>query len=250
MSKDEVHNIESSAVEQSNSTSDDTSTVGAQQYRWLAHELHDGLLQWVVGARMQMEAALAKVEKDSAAAANLDQAIVHLLNALAEGRSLIGFLDHQELGDCDAMASIAQFVDAMQTLVEQSGQTLHLELPSPSWPAIPKQHAWSVLRFVQQAVQNAIQHAGPTSIVVQLGWVDAGSSGRESAGLNGSMVRAIVEDQGRGFDSEIESRAGHFGLQSLQQRASMCGGRFRLITSPGAGCRAILEMPIHHEFSR
>ena len=30
------------------------------RYRWLAHELHDGLLQWVVSARMQVEAGLAK----------------------------------------------------------------------------------------------------------------------------------------------------------------------------------------------
>jgi len=237
---------------------DDADADGARQYRWLAHELHDGLLQWVVGGRMQIEAALAKLDKDSVATANLDQAIVHLLNALTEGRSLIGFLDHQEIGDCDVVASIAHFVDAMQSLVEQRGQTLHLELPSPSWPAISKQHAWSVLRFVQQAVQNAIQHAGPTSIVVQLEWLDtelAATGGqrdlsdeREAGEQSESVIRVMVEDQGRGFDSTIQPLAGHFGLQSLQQRAKMCGGRFRLKTSLGAGCRATLEVPINNEF--
>lgn len=216
----------------------DIKADGGQQFRWLAHELHDGLLQWVVGARMQVESALAKIDKESIASANLDQAIVYLLNALAEGRSLIGFLDHQEIGDCDVEASIAQFVNTMQALVEQRGQTLHLDLPSPGWPAFPKQQAWSALRFVQQAVQNAIQHAGPTSIVVRLGWVDA---------ENASVIRAVVEDHGNGFDATVEAPAGHFGLQSLQQRATMCGGRFRLETSPGNGCRVTLEAPLNAE---
>ena len=37
---------------------------------------------------------------------------------------------------------------------------------------------------------------------------------------------------------------GHFGLQSLQQRANMCGGRFTLKTAIGAGCCVELEVPV------
>ncbi len=205
------------------------------QYRWLAHELHDGLLQWVVGARMQVESALAKIEKDSTAARNLNQAIALMLNALAEGRSLIGFFENQEIGECDAINEIASFIGSVQSLVADKGQLLQIELPNPGWPELPKRKAWSLLRFVQQAVQNAIQHAGPTRIVVRLGWEASGSE---------LIVIASVEDDGVGFDPSIPARQGHYGLQSLQQRASMCGGRFELESSPSNGCRVTLFVPV------
>ena len=205
------------------------------QYQWLAHELHDGLLQWVVGARMQVESALAKLDKDSAAARNLDQAISHMLKALAEGRSLIGFFENQDIGECDAIKEIASFIDSVQSLVADRGQSLQINLPNPPWPELPKQYAWSLLRFVQQVVQNAIQHAGPTRIDVRLGWDATGDE---------PTVVASVEDQGVGFDATLPAPEGHFGLQSLQQRARMCGGRFKLESSLGKGCQVALFVPV------
>lgn len=213
----------------------DAKQSNGSHYQWLAYELHDGLLQWVVGARMQVESALAKLDKDSPAARNLEQANAHMLNALAEGRSLIGFFENQEMGDCDAAKEIANFVDSLQSLVANRGQTLRIELPNPLWPEFPKQNAWSLLRFVQQAIQNAIQHAGPTAIEVRLGWAIRGDD---------SSVVASVEDRGVGFDTTQQIPEGHYGLQSLQQRANMCGGHFELHSSPGNGCRVALSMPV------
>lgn len=208
---------------------------GDPHYQWLAYELHDGLLQWVIGARMQVESALAKIDRDSAAARNLDQAITHLLNALAEGRSLISFFESQEIGECDAIKEIESFIESVQSLVDERGQSLHFELPLRDWPELPKHHAWSLLRFIQQAVQNAIQHAGPTSIEIRLGW---------STKADESMIAASVEDHGNGFDTTLQPPEGHFGLQSLQQRANMCGGRFELVSAPDKGCRVALFVPV------
>ena len=205
------------------------------QYRWLAHELHDGLLQWVIGARMQVESALAKLDKDSAAARNLEQAIAHMLNALAEGRSLIGFFENQEIGECDVIKEIGNFIDSLQSLVADRQQSLQLELPNPCWPELPKQAAWSLLRFVQQAVQNAIQHAGPTRIEVRLGWSETVAE---------PLIMVSVEDHGLGFDTTLQVQAGHIGLQSLQQRANMCCGRLAVESSPGKGCRVALLVPV------
>jgi signal transduction histidine kinase len=208
--------------------------TGQQQFQWLAHELHDGLLQWVIGARMQVESALAKLDQESPAAANLRQAVAHMLNALAEGRTLIGFLENQEIGECDVVKEITLFIETVRSFAAHRGQALRIELPSPNWPSLPKQHAWSLLRFVQQAVQNAIQHAGPTTIAVQLGWATCAPE---------PMLFASVEDHGVGFDPKHEVAEGHFGLQSLQQRVRMCGGRFELVASPGKGCRVTAILP-------
>lgn len=208
--------------------------VGDSQYRWLAHELHDGLLQWVVGARMQVESALSKLEKDSPVARQLEQAVAHMLKALAEGRSLIGFFEGQEIGECGAVREIAAFIDSVQSLANDRGQTIRLELPNPLWPDLPKQVAWSLLRFVQQAVQNAIQHAGPAHIDVRLSWKNSSDEPSIAVG---------IEDDGVGFDTTRQALEGHIGLQSLQQRAQMCGGRFSLKSAPGKGCQVALSVP-------
>ena len=158
-----------------------------------------------------------------------------MLNALGEGRSLIGFLENQEIGECDVVKEISDFIDSVQKLVADRQQTLRFELPDPTWPELPKQHAWSLLRFVQQAVQNAIQHAGPTSIEVTLGWY-------EDADM--PTIVASVNDHGIGFNATLQAPDGHYGLQSLQQRANMCSGRFELQSSPNKGCRASLFVPV------
>ena len=211
----------------------------ATSNRWIAHELHDGLLQWVVGARMQIEAAAAKLSSAGVDTPNLEQATLYLHNALTEGRELIGFLDGQEAGECDLLTSIEKFLEAMRPLAEQRGQSLQFDSGQCEFPAISRAIVWSVLRFVQQAVQNAIQHAGHGVICVRLKW-------RFQAG-DEDMLHASVEDTGCGFDAGVELPLGHYGLQTLKQRANMCGGVFTLKTAPGTGCCVSLDVPVCKE---
>ncbi len=153
--------------------------------------------------------------------------------ALADARALIGFLDHQQFSQCDTVTAIAEYVESRRFSAELCDQTITLIQPDPQWPELPNAVAWSIVRFVQQAIQNAIQHAGPGSITVQLGWTR--SSGN-------SMLELVVCDNGVGFDPSAPVPAGHFGLASLQQRAKMAGGTLRIESAPGKGCCLSLTM--------
>ncbi len=220
----------------------DERSLDCGRYRWLAHELHDGLLQWVVSARMQVEAGLSKQDVPAAGHENFAHALDHLERALVEGRSLIGYLDDQALGDDDVEVALERLVQALEPDALERGQVLRLEKPSAAWPRLPKQIAWSLLRLLQQAVQNAIQHAGPATIKVCLGRSETIIEVGLSTG-NSAALLARVEDDGIGFDTTVPPRQGHYGLQSLYQRARMCGASLTLDSHPGQGTRVVVEIP-------
>lgn len=79
-------------------------------------------------------------------------------------------------------------------------------------------------RVVQEALTNAVKHAGATKVEVSLEESDDG-------------FLAIVTDDGRGFAVEdVEaSRPGHMGLTAMRQHAELAGGWWRLESGPGGG---------------
>ena len=87
-----------------------------------------------------------------------------------------------------------------------------------------------VLRIAQEALQNAIKHAGASRIGVRLDAED------------GRLVLE-VEDDGVGFDPDgRETRARSLGLTSMQERAERLGGRLAISSAPGRGTTVRLEL--------
>ncbi len=204
---------------------------------WLAHELHDGLLPWVVSAKMQVEMLLLKAEEDSTTERDLQSSLNCLNNALKDGRSLIGFLLNDTEYQCeDVVARLAEHVTTMIPIARQNGQVLRFQPPNQPWATMDPARSWAVYRFVQQGLQNAIQHAGPTEICVAMGW-------QKDSDDRGPRMIITIEDRGVGFDPTHAERPGHYGLQSLRQRARSCDGRLLINSKVGQGCKLTLLIP-------
>ncbi len=90
-----------------------------------------------------------------------------------------------------------------------------------------------LLRIIQEALSNVRKHAGAGSTTVSLE-------------LAGEALRLEVADDGRGFDTVTPSRTGwpRFGLQTMRERADAVGGTFELSSSPGAGTRIVVHVPV------
>jgi two-component system, NarL family, sensor histidine kinase DegS len=86
----------------------------------------------------------------------------------------------------------------------------------------------SVLRIVQEALQNVRKHA---------------AASRVSIGLEGSTL--VIADNGRGFDViRLASGAGrNFGLQFMRERAELMGGQLQIESRQGEGTRILLRLP-------
>jgi signal transduction histidine kinase len=65
--------------------------------------------------------------------------------------------------------------------------------------------------------------------------------------INGS-IEVTVKDNGIGFDPiEVRSMAAkrmEFGLLSIRESLEELGGRFEIESKPGAGCKAIMTVPL------
>ena len=88
----------------------------------------------------------------------------------------------------------------------------------------------SLLLAVKEAISNAAKHSGATKLVLHI-----------HRGEPGLVV--IVEDNGKGFDPAQVSRERN-GLANMIQRMSEVGGRCRIISAPGKGCRVEFGIPL------
>lgn len=216
------------------------STLDAELHcRWLGYELHDGLLQWLVGARLHVDALLADSQHpvDEKQRMRLEETLHCILSASEEGRALIAFLeDSSSSPTVDVGYAISGFLSTVNR--DKSGNPISAKLTPPKreWPSLPQRVGWNILRVIQQAVRNSQQHAQATAIEVQLDWHDS------------KTLLARVRDDGIGFDdksaSERLSGRHHFGLASMRHRARMLGGELMIESSRGGGCLIQLTIPI------
>jgi PAS domain S-box-containing protein len=90
----------------------------------------------------------------------------------------------------------------------------------------------ALFRIVQEALTNAAKHSGGTAVEVAVA---------EAEGL----IRATVEDDGRGFADPVGARGaqrGGWGLPAMRERAEALGGALR-VEFPGRGTRVVVEIP-------
>ena len=64
-------------------------------------------------------------------------------------------------------------------------------------------------------------------------------------------LKITVQDDGVGFDSRIDLQYNNddkgFGLFSIRNRMTSLGGELTISSRPGAGCKAVLDMPIEQQ---
>ena len=183
---------------------------------------------------MQLEAAVAGTS-DPALRKKLKQSLRYVELAIEEGRGLIGFIEEQAAETPhDFLAMMHQFVHAIRPLAADRNQQIELIEPDRSWPPLPQALLWNLLRIAQQAVRNAIEHAGPANIAIVLDWLDD------------QQLRLKVADDGVGFDmarsQPTQSTTSHFGVSSMRHRAVLIGAELEICSAPSKGCSIVLSI--------
>jgi signal transduction histidine kinase len=84
-------------------------------------------------------------------------------------------------------------------------------------------------RIAQEAVNNALRHAGATNIVIGLAEVTEGAE-------------LSIEDNGRGFTAKGERKAG-MGLEVMRHRARLIGAQLSVDSRRGHGTRIVCLLP-------
>ncbi len=181
--------------------------------RWIAYELHDGLMQWVIGARMHMAGLVAAMKEGRPIddlEGTLTQVLSYLNQATEDGRQLIRFIEGlDERETVDVVAVLETTCEILTRKARDGKPRLEFYGPAEPWPELEPEKAWPIVRITQQAVFNAIRHSGAESVKICL---------RTAA----NQLVIEVQDDGTGFDPDA-SYPGHFGLRTMRQRAQEAG---------------------------
>ncbi|OGO45682.1 MAG: ATPase [Chloroflexi bacterium RBG_16_63_12] len=97
---------------------------------------------------------------------------------------------------------------------------------------LPPEVETALYRIVQEALTNVARHARATTASVLLEQRDG-------------MVRAIIEDDGRGFDPATTGKSEQrLGLYGIRERAELLGGKLTIESEPGRGASLFVEIPL------
>lgn len=174
----------------------------------IARELHDVLAHSLSIVTVQAAAAETLLERDPEKAR---ESINHIRatgkKALAEVRSVLGVMRTEENGARLEPTPGITDVERLVTPVRDAGYDVKLVL-SGDLEAMPAFASVSAYRIVQEALTNAVRHASPRHIEVQ---IDASDVLRLRVSDDGQSVTAIVDGHGiRGMRERIEALGGTF----------------------------------------
>jgi signal transduction histidine kinase len=203
----------------------------AEERTRIARELHDVVAHHVSMMVVQAEAGPVVVERDpSRATGAFDSIAVTGRQALVELRRLLGVLR----GSGDAAPSLAPQpgLAEVPALVEQVGRTgLAVELVVEGEPCpLPAGVDLSAYRIVQEALTNAVRHAGPGRARVLVRY-------REHD------LELQVTDDGNGTGAAGPAGVGQ-GLVGMRERVNLFGGELHAGPRPGGGFAVAARLPI------
>jgi PAS domain S-box-containing protein len=189
----------------------------------IAYEIHDGFVQQMLSALMQLDAYRWGVEHESPnAEQKLDLATEALRQGAAEARQLIEQVRPPDL-------STAGLVGALRTLTQRASQSgdISVELSiAPSFPRLAPESELAIYRIVQESLTNVQRHTKSARARVEL---------RDG----GQELSVVVQDWGGGFDPDSVG-PGHFGLMGIRDRARLIGGQARIDTSRSGTCVSLI----------
>jgi signal transduction histidine kinase len=199
--------------------------VTAERNR-LARDLHDTLEQGLTGIHLQLH-SIGKAESDASSETreHLNAADSLVRQCHAEMRNSIWNLRSVALEEFDLAEALER---SARSLVLGSGIRVDLKRRGGG-VKLPPLVEDNLLRIGQEAITNAVKHANPTQLVIDLA-------------ISENRACLSVSDDGSGM-KEARGR-GHFGLTGMHERAARIGGTLRTLPNPAGGTIVTVDVPL------
>jgi two-component system sensor histidine kinase UhpB len=198
-----------------------------EERRLIAHELHDEFGQSVTAIRSLALAIATQTEARDAATADIARLISDEAARLYDAmHGLIPRLAPLTLDTLGLTATLESLARDWQRRHPSVALTLRHELPPDLGPSV----TLAIYRVIQEGVINAIRHANPSRVDVEVR-------------SDPRRITVTVTDDGTGLPAAW-SKPGHFGLRGLNDRVTQLGGTFQVGNAAGGGTRLTAEIPL------
>jgi two-component system, NarL family, sensor histidine kinase UhpB len=184
----------------------------------LMRDMHDG-----IGGQLMslLFAARQKALKPEDLTQGL-QAVIDELRLIIDSLDTVG----ESLG-----AALASFRSRIEPRLNAAGIAIDWSNLLPEGlPELPPRTILQVFRIVQEAITNAIKHAGTKALGVAIGLAEGETQ----------ALRIAISDSGAGFDTDAAS--GGRGLENMNARAAAIGGALSFASGQG-GTTVTLTVP-------
>jgi signal transduction histidine kinase len=201
----------------------------------IAQELHDNLLQDVMGISLQIEVTEELLPGDVPARQPLGRALRLCKSALEQGRRTLNDLRSGPLSATDLVTSFRQLSEES---AGDSGIRADVVVEGHERP-LNATAGNDALQVGRQAIANAFQHSHGREIHVLV------SYGRQH-------LQIRVQDDGCGMTEEQLHAAhpGHYGIAGMHERAERVGGSLSIQSHVGEGTEVNLVVPAHLVYER
>jgi signal transduction histidine kinase/ligand-binding sensor domain-containing protein len=194
----------------------------------LAQELHDNLIQDVMGISLQIEVTDELVPADSPAKQSLERALRLCKSALEAGRRALNDLRSAPLSAGDLVKSFSELADEF---AGDAGTLIDVVVEGRERP-LNAMTGNDVMQVGRQAIANALQHAHARKIHVLLSYGER-------------LLQIQVQDNGCGMDEDSLNSPcpGHYGIAGMKERAERLGGSLSIGSVVGEGTEVNLAVP-------
>jgi len=198
----------------------------------LARELHDGVSQQLVSAKLLVEAG-AQTTRAMAAPDLLAQALRQLEASLIEVRRISHRLRPALL---DTLGLPAALQHLAREVEDAAGLAVAVRIEGEE-RALSDEAKTALFRIAQEGLTNVVKHAHARRVELLLAFEAAGA------------LRLALTDDGRGFDEpavRLDPERG-IGLRNMRERLAAVGGRLRIASASGHGTRIEAELTARHD---
>jgi signal transduction histidine kinase len=207
------------------------SRVGAVERARVARELHDGVIQSLIGLEMQVDVLRRQPAITGKTAEEMNRIQELLRKEVLNLREVMQQMKPLDLGPRKLLDFLALTVDKFR---RDTGIAAHFISPLEEVAVSPRV-ATEVGRIVQEALANVRKHSDARAVFVRFESQDG-------------FWRLVIYDDGRGFGfsgrlSHAELDAGRQGPLVIRERVRSIGGELSVESGPGKGARLEITFP-------
>lgn len=190
----------------------------------LARDLHDGLGGMLSGVRQTLDAMKGNQIITEESARGFNRALEMLDSSIGELRRVARNMMPEALLKFGLNDAIRDMCDAINDTGKMRVQYQSFGLNT----RLPESQEVILFRVTQELLNNIMKHSGASQVLIQLV-------------QDGKRIHLTVEDNGKGFDTEILHKAPGIGWLNIKSRVDYLAGTLQLRSQPGQGTTVEIE---------
>jgi PAS domain S-box-containing protein len=198
-----------------------------EERRRLSRELHDQIGQSLTAAKINVE--VLRSATSPTLAGRVDETAAILDRLLGQVRQISLDLRPPMLDDLGLVPALRSLLDEQGRRASVATRFSAENIPENLDPEIQT----TCFRIAQEAITNVVRHAKATQVDIALRY------------KNGKTLQLLVRDNGIGFNARsAQAQAVDLGLIGMKERASLVGGRARIMSLLGKGTTISVSLPL------